>query len=101
MCGVYEKKFEASEILSGMKAPVNEAAYGIHENSKLRLYDCLVPKIKEYITTFQMVCTKCRERAKEAGVDNLPISQKQLEIQRDIQRSKVPQPEEENKKLKA
>ena len=48
-----------------------------------------------------MVCTKCRERAKEAGVDNLPISQKQLEIQRDIQRSKVPQLEEENKKLKA
>ena len=45
MCGVYEKKFEASEILSGMKAPVNEAAYGIHENSKLKLYDCLVPKI--------------------------------------------------------
>ena len=37
----------------------------------------------------------------ESGVDNLPISQKQLEIQRDIQRSKVPQLEEENKKLKA
>ena len=26
MCDVYQKKFEASEILSGMKAPVNEAA---------------------------------------------------------------------------
>ena len=48
-----------------------------------------------------MVCAKCRQRAKDAGVDNLPISQAQLEIQRDLQKSKVPQLEKENRKLKA
>ena len=101
LCDVYEKKFLNSERFSGQKAPVMEAAYGIHENTKLKLYDCMVPKVQEYITTFQMVCTKCRERAKDAGVDNLPISQRQLEIQREIQKSKEPKLEEENKKLKA
>ena len=45
LCDVYEKKFLYSESFNGQKAPVMEAAYGIHEQSKLRLYDCMVPKV--------------------------------------------------------
>ena len=89
-CDVFEKKFMLSEKQYALKAPVMEAVYSIHDKSNLKLYDCLVPRMAEYITTFQIVCKKCRERAKVAGIEKLPISVEQLEIQRDLQRSKVP-----------
>ena len=42
------KKWIACELDLAMKAPVREAEYGLDEKSPLKLYDCLLPLIKEF-----------------------------------------------------
>ena len=36
------------EIAVAQKTPVMEAEYAIDDKSKLSLYDCLIPKLKEF-----------------------------------------------------
>lgn len=46
-----------------IKAPALEAAYGVHEKSALKLYDCLVPKIALHAREMGVFCMKCRVKA--------------------------------------
>ena len=41
-----------------------EAAFSIHENSSLRLYDSLVPTIRDRMIDFGFFCDDCKQEAK-------------------------------------
>ena len=47
-CAWYKENVKVLELTLARKIPVFEAEYGLSETTPLRLYDCLVPRIKEH-----------------------------------------------------
>ena len=74
------------------KAPVMEAAFGLAEKSKLRMYDCLVPVIAEHSYQMGQTCKQCLEKAYDAGYGLYTAKSDTQKISRLF---------EKNKKLKA
>ena len=61
-----------------MKAPTNEAAYAFHDKSPLKLYDCLVPKIRDHIRNVSIYCESCRSKAQKGGIMTFPLNVEQI-----------------------
>ena len=47
-CAWYQENVKVLELTLARKMPVYEAEYGMSETTPIRLYDCLVPRIKEH-----------------------------------------------------
>ena len=47
-CAWYQENVKILELTLARKMPVYEAEYGISETTPLRLYDSLVPRIKQH-----------------------------------------------------
>lgn len=48
----YKENVKVLEMTLARKIPVFESEYGMSETTPLRLYDCLVPRIKEHRTHY-------------------------------------------------
>ena len=60
---MFEEKYYDISRAYCMKAPTNEAAYAFHDQSPLKLYDCLIPKIRDHVRNVAIYCEPCRAKA--------------------------------------
>ena len=73
MQGVYEKYKDAMAQLA-IRAPVHEAAYGMMEQTPLKLYDCLMPRTQHYQYKRGLHCNKCKAKREEFKIYDAPMS---------------------------
>ena len=66
-----EKKFYAAEKAYAQQAPCFEASFAMHHASALRLYNCLVPKVKE----LSLHCNRCQKEREDAGIEDYPVTE--------------------------
>lgn len=86
-------KWLSAERALAMKAPVREAEYALDEDCALRLYDCLIPLIREnrrFLTRKDKLFSTCDYQAQ----------QKVLQLRLDLSRDKMPGLRDENCQLK-
>ena len=57
-----------------------EATYAMHDNSPLKLYDSLVPKIRDHMRAVGINCESCREKAQDKGLMAFPITVEELRL---------------------
>ena len=58
-----------------MLAPCFETTYALHTQYALKLYDCVLPKIKSMVPH----CSKCTTMRMESGIEDPPVTEKQLQ----------------------
>lgn len=88
------------ELAYAQKAPTVEAAYALHEQSALKLYDCLLPKIRQHAQSIGIYCETCKDKNRDAGIVQMAVSIDQLREMNKLHNSKVPFLEAENGDLK-
>ena len=99
-CDLLEELHKQRLQNDALKLPVYEASHAINEKSPLILYECLIPKIALHTRQMGVYCMKCRVKAQESYLQNFPLNIDRLRYQNELYESRVPQLEEENKKLK-
>ena len=57
-------------------SPCFEASFAIDGQSALRLYDCLVPKVKE----LSLYCDRCKKLRDEKGLHDTPFNEAQQDL---------------------
>ena len=67
----YEEKYTESLKALALRAPVYEASFAMSNRSALKLYDCLVPKVKE----LSLFCDRCKDKRDKAGLQDPPITE--------------------------
>ena len=97
----YRQKYLDTMTMLAIKAPAMEAAYSIAENSDLKLYNCLIPKIRDHMKSVGIFCNNCRDKAQKEGVMAFPLNMEELEYKNKLWASMVPKLEKENAQLKA
>ena len=97
---IFEDRLADASLLYAQKAPAMEAAYALQQNSALKMYDCLVAKIRDHAKESGINCNKCRDKARRAGVVAFPLSIEQLRLQNSLYNSRFPIVEKENKRLR-
>ena len=77
-----------------------EAAFSIHENSSLRLYNSLVPIIRDRMIDFGFFCDNCKQEAKQRGIMLSPLNMNEMKQRNQMWESKFPDLEKENQELR-
>ena len=77
-----------------------EAAFSIHDNSSLRLYDCLVPTIRDRMIDFGFFCDDCKKKTKQKGIMFSPLNMIEMKQRNQMWESKLPELEKENQELR-
>ncbi len=70
----YKEKFIHSTMLYAQKAPAMEASFAMSENSSLKLYNCLMPFVREHEYATWIKCRMCKKKREEEGHRDLMIS---------------------------
>lgn len=71
----YESKYQEAIISQCLQSPCFEASFAIDNASALKLYDCLVPKVKE----LALRCDRCQRVRDEQELHDPPITKMQME----------------------
>ena len=75
-----ELKLKQAEMSYAMKAPTMEFSYAIHEKSKIKLYDSLVPKIRSHAYEVGIFCQECKEKNRSANIIQLSSNLEELRL---------------------
>ena len=70
-----QQKYRDAVKAQCLQSPCFEASFAMDNRSVLRLYDCLVPKVKE----IALRCVRCRRIRDEKGLHDPPITKMQTE----------------------
>ena len=66
----YERKYKETMLAYTQQAPCFEATFAMSAKSKLRLYDCVVPEVKQ----LAIRCVRCRKERDFAGIHDPPMT---------------------------
>ena len=75
MSDMLQKKYREAVKAQCLQSPCFEASFATDNRSALKLYDCLVPKVKEHA----LRCDRCRKIRDEKGLHDPPITKLQTE----------------------
>ena len=71
----FQQKFFETTKNSALTAPCYEASFAMSNQSALRMYDCVVPKIKE----LSIRCERCKRKREAAGIHDPPLHDDELD----------------------
>ena len=74
----YKEKFIHSTQLFAQKAPAMEASFAMSEISALKLYNCLMPMVREHEYATWIKCRMCKKKREQEGHRDLMISMEEM-----------------------
>ena len=70
-----EIKYKETMLAYTQQAPCFEATFAINARSVLRLYDCIVPQVKQ----LGIRCTRCKDEREQAGIHDPPMTDEEVQ----------------------
>ena len=92
-CAWYKENVKVLELTLARKIPVFEAEFGLSETTPLRLYDCLVPRIKEHRQHYYDIRS-------DSKMEDLKLKLEIRKLEQEMQATELPKLREENQMLR-